>query len=212
MSTGLTISPNNMSVYDNQGVLKFSTERIYPVILHHGSTSRPGGFVELDAINNHMIGQTAGQTWVFDRVLARRGTHYQGHPEFITVNLVGSAVGANISNTVTGSYIATALVGCLRRMNSNHSTQHEATVRLGNVVLTTYHYFINGNGDVIERVKYDMGDALTANHSSNWPATTAGTNLMKARMVFMSRSGIWDRYRIPYNISRIDYIVGRFTG
>lgn len=216
MSVGLSISPGNMSVYDTNNRLKFSTERIYPVVLWHGNFhwGETGTYMPIAKVYGTSTVYAHGGLYnITNHVILRRGTHYQGHPEFVTANVVGSSSVLNISNTITGSYIAASVTGPSRgaRLFATQAGQEE-WMRVGPICLLVYHLWVNGNGDVILSYESALSDYVTTGHPYRNKIYHA-TNLMRNQTVpAWSISSREEMRAMLCSFPRIDITVGRFTG
>lgn len=217
MSVGLSISPGNMSVYDTGGSLKFSSERVYPTVLWTGQINRgvTGVWLPISRQRNndsHVYTHGGFRTNV-DEIILRRGTHYQGHPEFVTANVIGNSPTTNISNTITGSYIATTVSGPSRgaRHGRTNAAQEE-WMRVGPIVLIAYHLWVNSNGDVVWTTERVASDYVTCANNIR-PKVFAATNLMRNQTIFLYNiNSNFEMRQVFCNFPRINITVGRFTG
>lgn len=212
--TGLSLSPNNLSVKDENNNTLFDTSRRYPIVLHHDVRAWSTVWIELPVFEGSVPGLTYSYFMEEDYQILTKGEDYSETPDFLVLDIQTSGTAGDFSGTITGSTVIAEASGTLSDRNYSTASYLEHWAHGGTLAMITLSVYVSqSSGHTFLRFTYATGDYITTGTHSNYSATKAGTDVLRQQTEYVEDlGGGWTLRKLNVQIPRLDIIVGKFIG
>jgi hypothetical protein len=213
----LNISATGISVTSG-GVTRFDTSSKYPVILT--KLYFPDGWAHsidfsVASSTRYLVHITPASYHDNTRIIARKGEFYDAHPDFCFAYATMRSPYGSRKVFINGGIPLDALAGAVDRSGTNTPIYLGRYAAAGSVLGAFLQFYIDGNGNLVERVRTLTASYLSAGTTGGGDLYSLyeGTQHMIAHSKFLYQvSEDVQRREFTVDLSDIQVYVGKFIG